>query len=175
MTFNACPPDSVNLPETFCATPSPDSPAAVGPTATLPQPQSAVPLADPHAAAASTEALNVLGEPLALCGCSPMTGWFRDGLCRTNGADVGRHTVCCVMDERFLSYTKAQGNDLSTPRPEFQFPGLKPGDHWCVCASRWLEAHDDGIAPPVLLEACEQSTLVVIPLAVLQSHAWRGG
>lgn len=92
-----------------------------------------------------------------------MTGWFRDGSCRTNPADVGLHTVCCVVNEAFLAYTKAQGNDLSAPAPAHGFPGLKPGDHWCVCASRWLEAYEDGMAPPVLLEACEQSTLLLIP------------
>jgi uncharacterized protein (DUF2237 family) len=99
-----------------------------------------------------------------------MTGWFRDGSCRTNGADLGRHTVCCVVSERFLAYSQAQGNDLTTPAPAYGFPGLKPGDHWCVCAARWLQAHDDGMAPPVRLEACEISTLEVIPLEVLQAH-----
>jgi uncharacterized protein (DUF2237 family) len=115
--------------------------------------------------------LNVLGEPLVVCGCQPMTGWYRDGFCRTDLADLGRHTVCCVVDQRFLSYTKAQGNDLSTPMPQYGFPGLKPGDHWCVCAGRWLEAYEDGMAPPVRLEACERSALELIPLEVLQAHA----
>jgi uncharacterized protein (DUF2237 family) len=100
-----------------------------------------------------------------------MTGWFRDGSCRTNPADVGLHTVCCVVNEAFLAYTKAQGNDLSAPAPAHGFPGLKPGDHWCVCASRWLEAYEDGMAPPVVLEACEQATLLLIPLEVLQTHS----
>jgi uncharacterized protein (DUF2237 family) len=122
----------------------------------------------------SDTALNVLGEPLQVCGCSPMTGWFRDGCCRTNPSDVGRHTVCCVVTEAFLSYSRAQGNDLSTPAPEYRFPGLRPGDCWCVCARRWLEAYDDGMAPPVKLEASEQSTLEVIPLEVLQQHAHQG-
>ncbi|MEX1323039.1 MAG: DUF2237 domain-containing protein [Synechococcaceae cyanobacterium] len=116
-------------------------------------------------------ALNVLGEPLELCSCEPMTGWFRDGSCRTNGADLGRHTVCCVVNEAFLSYSRAQGNDLTTPAPQFGFPGLRPGDHWCVCAPRWLEAHQDGMAPPVRLDATEQSTLEVIPLELLRQHA----
>ncbi|MFO0038461.1 MAG: DUF2237 family protein [Synechococcaceae cyanobacterium] len=114
---------------------------------------------------------NVLGGPLDLCGCQPMTGWFRDGSCRTNPGDLGRHTVCCVVDERFLSYTKAQGNDLSAPAPDYGFPGLRPGDAWCVCAGRWLEAYEDGMAPPVRLEACEASTLEVIPLEVLREYA----
>jgi uncharacterized protein (DUF2237 family) len=125
------------------------------------------PAAAPHA----EQPRNVLGGPLALCGCQPMTGWFRDGSCRTNGADLGSHTVCCVVDERFLSYTRAQGNDLSTPMPQYGFPGLQPGDGWCVCAARWLEAYEDGMAPPVRLEACEQSCLELIPLEVLQAHA----
>ncbi len=115
--------------------------------------------------------LNVLGEPLSICGCQPMTGWFRDGLCRSDRSDHGRHTVCCVVNEAFLSYSRAQGNDLSTPMPAYQFPGLKPGDHWCVCASRWLEAYEDGMAPLVLLASCEASSLEVIPLEILRRHA----
>jgi hypothetical protein len=116
-------------------------------------------------------ALNVFGQPLSTCGCEPMTGWTRDGSCRTDPSDRGRHTVCCVVSEQFLSYSRAQGNDLSTPMPAYGFPGLQPGNHWCVCAARWLQAHDDGMAPPVRLEACEQSSLEVIPLELLQSYA----
>jgi len=116
-------------------------------------------------------ALNVLGQTLVICGCEPMTGWFRDGYCRTNGADLGRHTVCCVVSEAFLAYSRALGNDLSTPAPQYGFPGLQTGDHWCVCAARWLQAYEDGMAPPVRLEACEASTLEVIPLELLRSHA----
>lgn len=123
------------------------------------------------ATASSTVPLNVLGEPLELCSCSPRTGWYRDGYCRSDATDLGRHTVCCVVNEAFLSYSRAQGNDLSTPMPAYDFPGLKPGDHWCVCAPRWLQAHDDGMAPPVRLAATEQSTLEVIDLALLQAHA----
>ncbi|MFM7454860.1 MAG: DUF2237 family protein [Cyanobium sp.] len=122
-------------------------------------------------ASAGPAALNVLGEPLDLCSCEPLTGWFRDGSCRTNDADHGRHTVCCVVTEAFLSYSRAQGNDLSAPAPAYGFPGLKPGDHWCVCAPRWLEAYEDGMAPPVRLAATEQGTLEVIPLELLQRHA----
>ncbi|MEB3168194.1 MAG: DUF2237 family protein [Cyanobium sp.] len=114
---------------------------------------------------------NVLGEPLLSCGCEPMTGWFRDGSCRTDAGDHGRHTVCCVVNDAFLTYSRAQGNDLVTPAPAFGFPGLKPGDHWCVCAARWLEAYQDGMAPPVRLEACEASTLEIIPLDLLRAHA----
>jgi uncharacterized protein (DUF2237 family) len=120
---------------------------------------------------ARDEARNVLGGTLQECSCQPLTGWFRDGLCRTDPSDLGRHTVCCVVNESFLSYTRAQGNDLSTPAPTWGFPGLRPGDHWCICAARWLEAYEDGVAPPVRLEACEISTLEVIPLEVLQGHA----
>ena len=122
-------------------------------------------------ATAGPAALNVLGEPLELCSCEPLTGWFRDGSCRTNAADHGRHTVCCEVTEAFLSYSRAQGNDLSTPAPAYGFPGLKPGDHWCVCAPRWLEAYVDGMAPPVVLAATEQGTLEVIPLELLRRHA----
>jgi uncharacterized protein (DUF2237 family) len=121
--------------------------------------------------ASSPAALNVLGEPLELCSCEPLTGWFRDGSCRSNPADLGRHSVCCEVTEAFLSYSRAQGNDLSTPAPAYGFPGLKPGDHWCVCAPRWLEAYEDGMAPPVRLAATEQSALEVIPLDLLQRHA----
>ncbi|MCS5705289.1 DUF2237 domain-containing protein [Synechococcus sp. FGCU-3] len=124
--------------------------------------------------ASSDTPLNVLSEPLELCGCEPMTGWYRDGSCRTDRADLGRHTVCCVVNDAFLTYSKAQGNDLSTPMPAYDFPGLKPGDHWCVCAPRWLEAYEDGMAPPVRLKATEITTLEVIPLEVLRQHAAPG-
>jgi uncharacterized protein (DUF2237 family) len=115
--------------------------------------------------------LNVLGKPLEVCGCQPLTGWTRDGFCRSDSGDLGRHTVCCVVDDTFLNYSLAQGNDLITPRPSLRFPGLKAGDHWCVCAPRWLEAYDDGVAPPVRLEATEISTLKLIPLELLERHA----
>nr|WP_269088334.1 DUF2237 domain-containing protein [Synechococcus sp. BS55D] len=122
----------------------------------------------------STEDLNVLGQPLEICGCEPMTGWFRDGHCRTESSDLGQHSVCCVMTEAFLSYSKAQGNDLSTPVTAFGFPGLRPGDHWCVCAQRWRQAYEDGMAPLVRLAATERSTLDLIPLEVLKGHAHQG-
>lgn len=129
---------------------------------------------DPEAEPAPTRPIrNVIGQPLQECGCQPLTGWFRDGSCRTDPADLGRHTVCCLITEAFLAYSRAQGNDLSTPAPAYGFPGLRPGDRWCVCARRWLEAYDDGLAPPVILEACEISTLEVIPLEVLQECALR--
>jgi len=131
----------------------------------------ATPNTDPATQAPQPIALNVLGTPLELCSCEPMTGWFRDGSCRTDAADLGRHSVCCVVSEAFLRYSKAQGNDLSTPAPHYGFPGLRAGDHWCVCAPRWLEAHQDGMAPPVRLEATEASALELIPLEVLQQFA----
>jgi len=126
---------------------------------------------EPSSGAGPDGPRNVLGDPLAICGCQPMTGWFRDGSCRSDPSDQGRHTVCCEVNEAFLSYSRALGNDLSTPMPAYSFPGLKPGDRWCVCASRWLQAYEDGMAPPVRLEACEASTLEVIPLELLRRHA----
>ena len=118
--------------------------------------------------------LNVLGEPLHECSCEPLTGWYRDGFCKTDASDLGQHTVCCVMTETFLSYSKAQGNDLSTPIIEYGFPGLKPGDHWCLCAPRWQQAFDDGMAPEVRLEATEIGALGVIGLERLLKHAYNG-
>ena len=114
---------------------------------------------------------NVLGEPLEICGCEPMTGWYRDGHCSTDGADLGRHTVCCVVDERFLSYTRAQGNDLSTPAPQYGFPGLRPGDHWCVCAARWKEALAAGVAPPIILAATNEAALEIVTFEEMKPYA----
>ncbi len=116
---------------------------------------------------------NVLGTELQLCNCNPMTGWFRDGSCKTDPSDLGMHTVCAVMTESFLSYTKAQGNDLSTPLPQLNFLGLKAGDHWCLCAPRWKEAFEDGMAPLVNLEATEVSTLKVVDLEILMKFDYR--
>ena len=113
---------------------------------------------------------NVLGTPLELCGCMPLTGFFRDGYCHTDGSDVGRHVICAVMTEDFLAFTKAQGNDLSTPRLEFGFAGLTPGDRWCLCAERWKEAWQAGCAPLVVLPSCEQSALAIIPIDVLEMY-----
>ena len=117
------------------------------------------------------EERNVLGTPLQSCGTSPMSGFFRDGCCRTDPEDRGRHTVCARMTEDFPEFSAAQGNDLSTPRPEFGFPGLRPGDRWCLCASRWQDACDAGMAPPVILEATHESTLEVVELDDLREHA----
>jgi uncharacterized protein (DUF2237 family) len=99
------------------------------------------------------DARNVLGEPLGSCSMDPVTGFFRNGCCETGPEDVGMHTVCAVMTAEFLEFSELVGNDLSTPRPEFGFPGLQPGDRWCLCAPRWKEALDAGVAPPVVLEA----------------------
>lgn len=118
----------------------------------------------------SQKQLNVLGQELVECSCEPMTGFFRDGKCRTDANDYGSHTVCAVLDDAFLDYTVAQGNDLKTPRPEFDFPGLKAGDHWCLCALRWLEAYEKGVAPRVCLESTNLKATNVIPIDVLKSH-----
>ena len=114
---------------------------------------------------------NVLGEPLKVCGCEPMTGWYRNGFCQIDPSDLGQHSICCVMTEAFLRYSKAQGNDLSTPVPAFNFPGLQPGDHWCICAPRWKQAYEDGMAPLVRLESTEDTALAVVTLEQLKQHA----
>jgi uncharacterized protein (DUF2237 family) len=118
-----------------------------------------------------SEQRNVLGDPLEPCGTDPVTGFFRDGCCTTGPDDVGSHTVCAVMTEEFLRHQVAVGNDLVTPRPEWQFPGLQPGDRWCVVALRWAQAYADGVAPPVVLASTNERVLDVIPLAALQEHA----
>ncbi|MEM6339990.1 MAG: DUF2237 domain-containing protein [Pseudomonadota bacterium] len=117
------------------------------------------------------ESINVLGEPLQVCGNDPVTGFFRDGHCNTCAADQGSHTVCAIVTAEFLAYSSYVGNDLSTPRPEFRFPGLKPGDRWCLCASRFMQAHEEGCAPDVDLSATHKRALDVIPLTILESHA----
>jgi uncharacterized protein (DUF2237 family) len=117
------------------------------------------------------EKWNVLGGPLLACCFAPTTGFFRDGYCRTDQADRGRHVVCAQMTSEFLAYTRKRGNDLSTPRPEFGFPGLAPGDRWCLCALRWKEAHQAGVAPPVILEACEHTALDISSLETLRQYA----
>lgn len=113
---------------------------------------------------------NVMGGQLAPCSSDPLTGFFRDGSCNTCAEDTGSHTVCAVMTAEFLAYSKYVGNDLSTPRPEFGFAGLKPGDRWCLCAARFLQAHDEGCAPAVHLEATHQNALDIVPLRVLRQH-----
>jgi len=122
-------------------------------------------------ATTSGDASNVLGTELATCSTNPTTGFFRDGCCNTGPRDRGNHTVCAVMTEEFLAFTKRQGNDLSTPRPEFDFPGLEPGDSWCLCAARWQEAYEAGVAPPVHLEATNEKALRRVDLADLKACA----
>jgi len=115
--------------------------------------------------------LNVLGGPLQPCSVAPLTGFFRNGCCDTDPQDRGLHTVCALMTAEFLALSKYLGNDLSTPRPEYGFAGLKPGDRWCLCASRFLQAHEEGAAPKVRLEATHLRTLDIVPLDVLQANA----
>lgn len=114
---------------------------------------------------------NVLGQELQPCSTAPLTGFFRDGCCNTGTMDTGRHTVCAQMTAEFLALSKYLGNDLSTPRPEFGFAGLQPGDHWCLCASRFLQAHEEGAPPRVRLAATHLRTLDIVPLEVLQANA----
>ena len=114
---------------------------------------------------------NVLGEPLEECGKDPVTGFYRDGCCSSGPEDVGSHTVCAVVTAEFLEHQRSVGNDLVTPRPEWRFPGLQPGDRWCVVAARWLQAYQDGAAAPVVLAATHRRALDVVPLQALQQHA----
>lgn len=118
---------------------------------------------------------NVLGGPLRPCSADPVTGFFRNGCCDTGPADVGMHTVCAVMTAEFLALSKYLGNDLSTPQPQYGFAGLKPGDQWCLCATRFLQAHEEGAAPQIVLEATHQRTLDVVPLEVLKLYAYGEG
>jgi uncharacterized protein (DUF2237 family) len=115
--------------------------------------------------------INVLGGVLEECSAEPLTGFFRNGCCDTSGEDLGSHTVCAVMTAEFLAYSKYVGNDLSTPRPEFHFAGLKPGDRWCLCAGRFLQAHEEGCAPKVNLRATHRRALEIVPLEILREHA----
>lgn len=114
---------------------------------------------------------NVLGGLLEKCSVTPRTGWFRDGSCRTDESDLGRHVVCALMTEEFLDFTRRRGNDLSTPAPQHGFPGLAPGDFWCLCADRWQEALDAGVAPPVWLAATHSAALEIVSLDDLEAHA----
>ncbi len=117
------------------------------------------------------ESINVLGEPLELCGNRPLTGFFRDGSCNTCKEDVGSHTVCIKASKEFLEYSKSKGNDLSTPAPEYGFAGVQPGDGWCLCAARWLEAYEDEMAPRLHLVKTHIKALEVVPLEVLRQYA----
>ncbi|MBC7457667.1 MAG: DUF2237 domain-containing protein [Bdellovibrionaceae bacterium] len=113
---------------------------------------------------------NVLGEPLKILSNQPETGFYRDGYCKTGPTDSGIHVVAAVVDQRFLDFTKSKGNDLQTPQPQFGFPGLKPGDRWCLCAARWKEAHDAGFSPTVVLEATHEKALKYISLELLKKN-----
>ena len=114
---------------------------------------------------------NVLGDTLSSCSAEPLTGFFRNGCCDTCDQDAGSHTVCAIMTAEFLAYSKYVGNDLSTPMPAYGFPGLNPGDQWCLCADRFLQAHEEGCAPRVQLGSTHQRALEIVPLDVLQQHA----
>jgi uncharacterized protein len=114
---------------------------------------------------------NVLGGPLEPCGLDPVTGFFRDGCCSTGPEDVGSHTICAVVTREFLEHQRSVGNDLVTPMPEYHFPGLTPGDRWCVVAARWLQAHMDGVAPPVVLASTHESATSVVPVSILEQYA----
>jgi hypothetical protein len=120
----------------------------------------------------ATTALNVLGTPLQACSFAPLTGFLRDGCCHTRDDDTGSHVICARVTAEFLAFSRAHGNDLSTPRPEWRFAGLQPGDRWCLCALRWAQALEAGVAPPVVLEACHHRALDFVALADLQAHAW---
>ena len=117
------------------------------------------------------KSVNVLGEPLNICGEKPLTGFYRDGKCNTCDEDVGSHTVCIEASTEFLEYSRFKGNDLSTPVPEFEFEGVKPGNSWCLCAARWLEAHKDGMAPRVYLLRTHKRALEIVPFELLKEFA----
>ena len=115
--------------------------------------------------------VNVFGETLETCNTSPMAGFFRDGCCNTGDQDLGSHTICIEITRDFLDFSQAHGNDLSTPVPEFNFPGLYPGDRWCLCSARWLEAHKNGMAPRVVLSGTHRRALEIVPLSLLKKFA----
>lgn len=125
---------------------------------------------DPKAPGGNS-ARNVLGGPLGECSSNPKTGFYRDGCCNSGADDHGVHSVCALMTREFLEFSASRGNDLSTPMPDFGFPGLKPGDRWCLCAARWLEAHEHGMAPRVLLKGTHSRALEIVPLALLKKFA----
>lgn len=118
------------------------------------------------------ELKNVLGKPLEACCYNPITGFYRDGFCKTGTEDVGTHIICARMTDEFLKFSRARGNDLITPLPYFNFPGLKAGDQWCLCVSRWIEAYKAGVAPPVILEATHQKALTYVSFETLLEHKW---
>ena len=117
------------------------------------------------------ESVNVNGTELQPCSTNPMTGWFRDGCCNTDASDLGSHVVCCIVTDDFLQFARSKGNDLITPAPQFNFPGLKAGDRWCVCAQTWLDAANEGVACPVNLDCTHEEALAVIPIDLLEAHS----
>lgn len=117
------------------------------------------------------ESINIFGTELALCSTSPMTGYYRNGCCDTDEEDFGKHTICAIMTDEFLEFSKQMGNDLTTPHPQWDFPGLKAGDRWCICLSRWLEALDSGNAPLIVPEACHESVLELVDMKTLLQYA----
>jgi uncharacterized protein (DUF2237 family) len=117
------------------------------------------------------QALNVLGNPLVPCSYDPLTGYYRDGCCKTDASDQGTHVICARVTQAFLDFSLQRGNDLTTPRPEYRFAGLKPGDRWCLCANRWKEALQANVAPPVVLESCHLQALQHVTLDALRAHA----
>ena len=119
------------------------------------------------------ESLNVYDKPLEVCGLDPITGAFRDGCCDTGPGDIGTHTVCAVVDNKFLEFSKSRGNDLTIDYPEYNFKGLKDGDRWCLCASRWVEAYEVGLAPKVVLESTHKKTLEFISIQILEANMYR--
>ena len=119
-------------------------------------------------------AKNVLGTELVACSFDPLTGYFRDGCCNTDASDLGSHLICVRVTRQFLAFSRARGNDLSTPLPQHRFTGLQPGDRWCLCALRWREAFDEGYAPPVVLEATHANALQFVTLAQLEKHRFQG-
>ena len=118
----------------------------------------------------SSKEFNVLGTPLQSCSCNPLTGWYRDGFCHFDKNDQGNHSMCCIMDNNFLNYSKSQGNDLITPMPDYSFPGLKEGAQWCICLNRWKQAKEDGLAPLVILESTNIIVLNEITLDELKKY-----
>jgi uncharacterized protein (DUF2237 family) len=118
-----------------------------------------------------SEQRNVLGEPLEPCGTEPLTGFYRDGCCNTGAEDAGSHTICAVVTREFLDHQRSIGNDLTTAVPQFGFPGLSPGDRWCVTAANWLRAHEDGVAAPVVLASTHERALEIVPLEALAEHS----
>ncbi|MFK8041137.1 DUF2237 family protein [Congregibacter sp.] len=117
------------------------------------------------------KSLNVFAEPLETCGTDPVTGFFRDGCCNTSKQDLGSHTVCVELSQEFLEFSRSRGNDLMTPVPQFDFPGLLPGQRWCLCATRWLEAHEEGKAPRVFLRRTHSRALETVPMEILRGYA----